>query len=164
MENNKMETYQQKKRRLFGRFHSMTKYLEVLGHLLNVTKTKDDIWSIVKSDNFIEESKTFEWILLCKDILSFENKTQLLKILTKYIEDWDKPYAMFVSKSEDCGLVSISSLHDINWNFSFNDEPDGIICLERIDHKERIILDFDMEDNKELLEISIYKSLDESNF
>ena len=157
MEEDEIETYQQKKRRLFGRFHSMTKYLEVLGHLLNVKKTKDDIWSIVKSDNFIEESKTFEWILLCKDIHSFEDKTQLLKILTKHIEDWNKPYAMFVSKSEDCGLVGISSLYDINWNFSFNDEPDGIICLERIDHKERIILDLDMEDNKKLLEISIYK-------
>lgn len=164
MGNNEIETYQQKKRRLFGRFHSMIKYLEVLGHLLNVTKTKDDIWSIVKSDNFIEESKTFKWILLYKDSFSFEDKTHLLKILTEYIEDWNKPYSMFVSKSEDCGLVGISSLHDINWNFSFNDEPDGIICLERIDHKERIILDFDMEDNKELLEISIYKSLDESNF
>ena len=164
MEEDEIETYQQKKRRLFGRFHSMTKYLEVLSHLLNVTKNKDDIWSIVKSDNFIEESKRFEWILLCKDFLSFENKTHLLKILTKHIEDWNKPYSMFVSKSEDCGLVDISSLHDINWNFSFNDEPDGIICLERIDHKERIILDFDMENNKELIEISIYKSLNESKF
>ena len=82
MENNKMETYQQKKRRLFGRFHSMTKYLEVLGHLLNIKKAKDDIWSIVKSDNFIEESKTFKWILLCKDSLTIQNKSQLLKILT----------------------------------------------------------------------------------
>lgn len=163
MGNNEIETYQQKKRRLFGRFHSMTKYLEVLGLLLNVTKTREDIWSIVKSDNFIEESKTFEWVLLYKDFSSFENKAHLLEILTKYIEDWNKPYSMFISKSEDCGLVGISSLHDINWNFSFNDDPDGIICLERIDHKERIILDFDMEDNKELLEISIYKSLDESN-
>ena len=164
MEEHEIETYQQKKRRLFGRFHSMIKHLEVLEHLLNATKTEDDIWSIVKSDNFIEKSKTFEWVLLYKDFFPFEDKPHLLKILTKYIEDWNKPYSMFISKSEDCGLVGISSLHNINWNFSFNDEPDGIICLERIDHKERIILDFYMEDNKELLEISIYKSLNESNF
>ena len=140
-----METYQQKKRRLFGRFHSMTKYLEELAQLLNVTKTKNDIWSIVRSDHFIEKSKTFKWFLLYKEIISFEDKTHLLNILNKHIEDWNKPYSMFISKSEDCGLVGISSLHEINWNFSFNDVPDGIICLER-------------SDNKELLEISIYKS------
>ena len=74
MEEHEIETYQQKKRRLFGRFHSMIKYLEVLGHLLNATKTEDDIWSIVKSDNFIEKSKTFEWVLLYKNFFPFRTK------------------------------------------------------------------------------------------
>lgn len=52
MGNKEVETYQQKKLRLFGRFHHMAAYLEELGFLLNVEKREDDIWSIVKSDTF----------------------------------------------------------------------------------------------------------------
>lgn len=153
-----METCQQKKRRLFGRFHSMEKYLKELNRLLNVNKSKEDIWSIEESDASIERSKTLEWILLYKEIFPFNDKVHLKEILQNYIETWDKPYRMFIPKSEDCGLVCISSLHEFNWDFNFYDESGGIICLERIDYKVRIILDY-YEDKKEYLEILIYNSL-----
>lgn len=153
-----METCQQKKMRLFGRFHSMEKYLEELNRLLNVKKSKEDIWSIEESDASIERSKTLEWILLYKEIFPFNDKAHLQEVLQNHIKVWDKPYRMFISKSEDCGLVCISSLHEINWDFNFYDESGGIICLERIDYKVRIILDY-YEDKKEYLEILIYNSL-----
>ena len=43
MKSCEMETYEQKQRRLFGRFHSMKAYLEELRRLLKVEKTADDI-------------------------------------------------------------------------------------------------------------------------
>ena len=73
MDNKEVETYQQKKRRLFGRFHHMAAYLEELGCLLNVEKREDDIWSIVKSDAFVEKAKGLEWTLLFKDVFPFKN-------------------------------------------------------------------------------------------
>ena len=56
-----IETYEQKQRRLFGRFHSMKAYLEELRRLLKVEKTADDIWSIVESDAFTQKGKALEW-------------------------------------------------------------------------------------------------------
>ena len=156
MDNKEVETYQQKKRRLFGRFHHMATYLEELGCLLNVEKREDDIWSIVKSDAFVEKAKGLEWTLLFKDVFPFKNKELLQEVLKNYVEDWNVPYSLFISHSEYCGLVSISSLYEINWYLYF---PDEIICLTRMDYKEHIIVDYYKEDDEELIEVEIKKSL-----
>ena len=155
MKSCEMETYEQKQRRLFGRFHSMKAYLEELRRLLKVEKTADDIWSIVESDAFIQKGKALEWTMLHHEIFPFKDKAHLRKILENHIEDWNQPYGMFIDKSADCGLVGISSLHDINWDFNFQDEPGGIICLTRRDYKEHIVLEYDIEEGMELFEIKI---------
>lgn len=158
MTTDRIETYQQKKRRLFGRFHHMAEYIEVLSRLLTITKKQEDVWSIVESDIFIEKSKIVKWELLYKDNFLFRDKQHLLDVLRNNIEDWNESFSFFISNSEYCGLVSISSLHEINWDFNFHDDPGGILCLESMNHKVRIILDYYMERNTELIEVSIYKS------
>ena len=87
MKSFEMETYEQKQRRLFGRFHSMKAYLEELRRLLKVEKTADDIWSIVESDAFIQKGKALEWTMLHHEIFPFKDKAHLRKILEYHIED-----------------------------------------------------------------------------
>lgn len=51
---NNNETYEQKRRRLFGKVNFLPAYLQQLNKLLNIEVTADMLLSIVKTDSFLE--------------------------------------------------------------------------------------------------------------
>ena len=71
--------------------------------------------------------------------------------------EMNAPYLMYLSYSLDCGLMRLSSLYDFNFNFSFYDEHAGIIIFTREDKKEKILLDYSEDNNKEIIEIEVYR-------
>ena len=160
MKENKEETYLQRKRRLFGRFHHMKTYIEELNRILKVKKTAEDIWSIVDSDNFVEESKKQRWALKYVRTIPFEEKQKLLYLLESNVITWNQPHMLYISNARDCGFVTISSLDDFNWNFNFYDESGGIVCFEDLNHTEKITLDYDEESSEYLIELKIYQSIE----
>lgn len=52
---NNNETYEQKRRRLFGKVNFLPAYLQQLNKLLNIEVTADMLLSIVKTDSFLEQ-------------------------------------------------------------------------------------------------------------
>jgi hypothetical protein len=49
----------------------------------------------------------------------------------------------------------IPNLSAFNWDFKFDDDPNGIIILTRQDGREEIVLDFYEEDDQNLLDIKL---------
>lgn len=151
------ESFEQKKRRLYGKQH-LPNYLEELNRLLLYKVEAKDLLSIVDTDNFITSAKVLdkESLILQKTIL-FSEKEKLLKIIKENVLDMNTPYLMYLSYSLDCGLMKLSSLYDFNFDFSFYDEHAGLIEFIREDQKERILFDYSEENQNEILEIEIYR-------
>lgn len=149
------ETYEQKKRRLFGKQH-LPKYLEILSRLLLREIHAQDLLSIVATDDFIRSTACFTDITPCyKKTIEFSDKTALKRILSEEVSDWEFPYTMYISGSLDCGLLVIPTLSWFNLDFSFDDDPGGITSFTRIDGEDHIVLDYYEEQGKYYLDIQI---------
>ncbi len=152
-----MENLEQKKRRLFGKKH-LPKYLEELNRLVRYEVKESDLLSIVDTDNFIESSKILDKnSLIFQKTILFSEKEKLLDLIKENTLEMNAPYLMYLSYSLDCGLMRLSSLYDFNFNFSFYDEHAGIIIFTREDKKEKILLDYSEDNNKEIIEIEVYR-------
>ncbi|WP_159434470.1 hypothetical protein [Bacteroides ndongoniae] len=153
----KEETYEQKKRRLFGRFHRLDDYLGELNHLIKHRVTKQEIMSIIDSDLFLESNRKYSWNSKLFQTIDFSNKALLLDILRQNISRWDMPYILYTVDSKDCGCVCLSSLDDFNWMYNMHDTHGGLIDFIRIDHRESICLDWDWDTQE--LDIEIQTSV-----
>lgn len=152
-----METYDQKKRRLLGN-KCLHRYLNELNRLFNGKINKQNLLSIVDTDTFLQSVSYFKDSKpYYKNIIKFSDKNTLKNILSAKITNWDVPYMVYLSDSLKCGLLEIPSLSYFNLDFSFFDEPSGIIIFIRMDGKEKILLDYYEDNNDYFLEIEIYK-------
>lgn len=149
-----METYEQKKRRLFGKKYLQT-YLGELKSILQINVDAVDLLSIVETDKLNEidysnySKKSFN--------ILFNEKDKLKEFIFNNCEQINKSYFIFTEYSLDCGTLKISKLQDFNFNFPFKSEHSGLISLIRDDLSEKIILDFSEENGVEYLEVEIYK-------
>ena len=78
---------------------------------------------------------------------------KLKEIVHSIEQDESIPYLIWLDQSTSCGLYMIPNLSAFNWDFKFDDDPNGIISLMRRDGKKEIVLDFYEEDNQNLLDI-----------
>jgi len=67
------------------------------------------------------------------------------------------PVALWLPKSSDCGLLQLPSIKEINFGFSFDLIPEGILVIATSDGLNRMLLDFsDEEDGQRSLEIELH--------
>jgi len=149
-----METFEQKKRRLFGK-QLLPKYLEELSKILNIQVDASNLLSIVEMDevrhNILAKKLKYKFKIL------FNDKEKLKQIIYNNIKSINEKYYVFTSYSTDCGILLIDSLQDFNFDFSFKDMHSGIVTLTRADLLEEVILDFYEESGGEYLDIEIYE-------
>ena len=149
-----METYEQKKRRLFGK-QFLPQYLEELNKILKIHVDSTNLSSIVEMDevrqNILAKKLKYKFKIL------FNEKEKLKEIIFSNIERFNDKYYVFTSYSMNCGILMIDSLQEFNFDFSFEDMRSGIITLTRADLFEEILLDFNEENGVEYLEIEIYE-------
>lgn len=152
-----METYEQKKRRLFGKQHLKT-YLEELNRIVKIDVVAADLLSIIETDKICDvKISSIPKNLRHSFKILFEEKEKLREIISNYIAKTHHKVYVITSYSMDCGALKINSLNDFNFDFSFKDEHTGLISLIREDLLEKIVLDFYKEDEIEYLEIEIYE-------
>jgi hypothetical protein len=149
-----METYEQKKRRLFGKQY-LQSYLGELKSILQISVETLDLLPIVETDK-LSEIDYSNYLKMSFNIL-FNEKNKLKEIIFKNCERVNKSYFIFTEYSLDCGTLKISKLQDFNFDFSFKSLHSGLISLISEDLSEKIILDFSEENGDEYLEIEIYK-------
>lgn len=149
-----METYEQKKRRLFGKQY-LQSYLGELKNILQISVDALDLLPIVETDKLIEIDYS-NYLKISFNIL-FNEKNKLKEIIFKNCERINKSYFIFTEYSLDCGTLKIRKLQDFNFDFSFKSLNSGLISLISKDLSEKIILDFSEENGVEYLEIEIYK-------
>lgn len=154
---NNNETYEQKRRRLFGKVNFLPAYLQQLNKLLNIEVTADMLLSIVKTDSFLEQIDFDSDTLFYKETISFEDKEKLQRIVRSKLLDWNANYMMELTNVKECGLLPIPNLSVFNWDFKYEDEKSGIIVFIRQDKKEELVLDFYEEDFQYFLDIEIYR-------
>ena len=75
------ETYEQKRRRLFGKVNFLPAYLQQLNKLLNIEVTADMLLSIVETDCFLEQIDFNSDTLFYKETIPFEDKENLQRIV-----------------------------------------------------------------------------------
>lgn len=148
------ESIEQKKRRLFGKQY-LAEYLAIIK---KITKYKNEdhikIISIPKTDIVINKN-----ILLEKDVvfrIPFNNKEELKHIVVEKCKK-NEPVYLYTDLSKDCGLVILNSIDEFNFEFNFDDEPNGLIILIGIESNYKILLDFYEEDDIKYIEIASYQ-------
>ena len=121
---NKTETYDQKKRRLFGRQY-LESYLKELDAITNKKINEEMLLSLVESDEInstvFTESRT--------TLIDFHDKEKLLLLLGDLAKLRNGEIYLYTSYSEDCGMLQLDSLMDFNVNFDFEDEHSGLITI-----------------------------------
>lgn len=147
------ETYEQKRRRLFGKVNYLPEYLNTLRRILKTEVTTNQLLSIVGTDDFLSRNKS--WLCVYKETIPFEDKRKLKEIVHSITQDENVPYFIWLDQSTNCGLYMIPNLSAFNWDFKFDDDPNGIIILTRQDGREEIVLDFYEEDDQNLLDIKL---------
>lgn len=145
-----METYEQKKRRLYGK-QLLTSCLNEFNKIIKVNIYATSLLSIVETDLIRNQIPTMK--IKYKYEILFSEKDKLKEIIFNNVENYNSSYYVFASYTENCGLLVINSLQDFNLDFSFKDVASGIITLVRCDLLEEIVFDFYEEDGMEYLEI-----------
>ncbi len=146
-----METYEQKRRRLFGKQH-LPLYLAELRRLTNIDDPKKNILSIEETDKILNIK--FSNFLKFSHKFFFDEKIKLKTEIEKYVANDQKHY-LFTSYSEDCGACLINKLSDFNFNFEFDDELFGLVTLVSGDLSMEFLLDFYEENNDKFIELEI---------
>lgn len=159
MQTGKTETYEQKKRRIFGRVKFLPKYLETLCHLFKMEITSERLLSIVDTDETLLYFCSCSWDYICKETILFEEKNKLKEIVYSFVQDANASYFVWIDGSSDCGLCMIPNLSVFNWSFDFDIDSNGIISFMRKDGEEEIVLDYYEEDNQYLLDIKLKKKM-----
>ncbi|WP_343703073.1 hypothetical protein [Chitinophaga sp.] len=149
-----METHEQKKRRLYGKRY-FKEYNSILEKLQKNGDPKRDLLSIAETDDFIAKSPDFS-LLISKKLL-FPDKEGLKSLITDNVKCQDQPFYLLNALSRDCGALKLSSLHDFNLDFHFYDDSSGIITLTAVSYKEKILLDFYIENDVQYLEVELYR-------
>lgn len=151
---NIIETFEQKKRRLFGK-QFLINYYDIL---LKITKYKNEnnikLLSIVETDNIISKIVNLERKRTEKII--FNNKFKLKNIIMEFFKDKSIIY-LCTDISLDCGILVLNSINDFNFDFRFEDEPTGVITLINSNSNLKILLDFYEENHNQFIEIEIFK-------
>lgn len=145
-----METYEQKKRRLFGKQY-LDIYLEELAHFLLINVSLSHLMSIVETDEVLEKNSAKRKIKTEK--ILFDDKIKLQELII----DLDIGYYLYTKYSLDCGAFKLASLRLFNFNFSFHSTTAGIITLFREDLKQKYVFDFYEEDNIRYMDIDVYE-------
>jgi hypothetical protein len=110
--------------------------------------TIEDTVRIIHKRKEISNTIPFE-----KLTLSFEAKDRLSSYLAKMAEIKKGKVYLFTEYSKNCGALLLNSLNDFNHKFSFNDEHSGIISFLSEDLKDKLVLDFYVENDKYILEL-----------
>jgi len=155
-----METYEQKKRRLFGKLNYLSQYLNELNRLVKNTNIQNHLISLIETDNiqFLDETK---WIKLT---MPFPIKRQYLcEIIPIFEQNSDTGFYLITEFSKDCGALFIESLVNFNSDFEFKDEHSGLIIIIDKDISKKLLLDFyESNDGNLIIEVEIYGSICES--
>lgn len=146
-----METTEQKRRRLYGK-QFLHEYLKELNALTNIQIEKDMLLSIEETDKLGKVSHEMSY----KSQIFFHEKDKLLIFIGQLIKLKNGMCYLWISYSNDCGILKLNSLNDFNVNFNFEDEHAGLIAIIMEDLSNELILDY-FEDNGEYyLDIETY--------
>ena len=148
------ESIEQKKRRLFGKQY-LVEYLAIIKKITKY-KNEDDIKiiSIPKTDIVINKNVLLEKNAVFR--IPFNNKTELKHIVVGICKK-NEPVYLYTDLSKDCGLVFLNSIDEFNFEFNFDDEPNGLIIFIGFESNYEILLDFYEEDGVEYIEIESYQ-------
>lgn len=152
------ETYEQKKRRLYGKQH-LYKYIKELNALTNIDVCNENLFSIVETDKIVsgikehlyKSSNTFS-----KSKILFSDKESLLILIGHIINLKNDEVYISTEFSLDCGLLKLASLNDFNVNFDYEKVTSGLFSITLKDFSNSLLFDFYEEDYEYYLEIESY--------
>ncbi len=146
------ESYEQKKRRLFGQ-QNMKNYLGIV-EKLTVNLDVPKVLSLIETDKILDEEKEME--LNSSLTLSFSDKSQVKQFVLKNLRLTVQKIYMITSLSKDCGIIEFESLHNFNFDFNFSDDPNGLISLINYEMSNKVLLDFYEEGGQKLIDLEYH--------
>ena len=133
-------------------------YLRKLSILIGRSVYEDQLLSVDETKTL--KNKPIFWTdkSRYKFSIGFENKDK--KIFKKYIAKLDKENKstiyIWINHVDECGLCVIHSLEEINWDFPYDIDQNGVIVFTDSNKKNMLLIDFytDMN-NKKLMEVEV---------
>jgi hypothetical protein len=135
---------------------NITSYLSELTLLANKNVNESDILDIIEVDDVRQKSFGLNDFEISKFRILFDDRvTEKFKnfIDTLYQANDNEVY-IWTKRTEICGLYKVESIKNINLNFPFKVNHEGILVFLSTDFKDKLLLDFSLDSNGEkMLEV-----------
>ena len=133
-------------------------YLRDLGVLLGRVVRPEEIGRVEEAELKRQKALKIPAIPMVSWEISLADKTseRFKCFVDKLSEVNPSPVDIWTSHTIHCGILSIPSLKEIRWDFSFSSIEDGILTFVTSDPRDNLFLNFCIDDsNEERLEIEI---------
>ena len=130
------------RKKIIGRAVFQKQYLEKANLYSKITIEKDDLLSVEETAKILNISREINRSVVSRLEFPFSNKEAVVKAIGEFERDADAPYYMFLEHCDFCGLIVLPTIWDFNFDFKYEDDPDGIVSIARTDLKKGLLLDY----------------------
>jgi hypothetical protein len=139
--------------------HAMPNYLRVLSTLTDKSILRDDLISLADTISLLDKMKDLRSQASQKIEIEFAQKKS--KDFSKFIHaltvSKEMPVYVWSEGASVCGLFKTHSLQDINFNFEYGIDGNGVFSFISSDLKDELLLDFyETSDGKRMIKIEVF--------
>lgn len=135
----------------------MKKYLADLSALLGRDVLQDELGPVEQVQVLQAEARKLSRLEKVCYEMAFAGKkdAHFKKFIGELFNANSLPVYLWASHVEECGLLLLPSIRDMNFDFSFDVDGNGVISLVTYDFKDGMLLDFFIDDGSERLIIEV---------
>ncbi len=142
--------------------HAIKNYLQVLSILTNRAVKKEDLTSLEKSLEIIAKHEYIRTLPNMKFEIGFEGRSsdQFKNFIRNLEKTKQSPIFIWSKGANSCGLLQVSSLFEINFEFEYEIDGNGVFVFTSDDLQDELLIDF-YENNEEqrMMKIEVYGHL-----
>jgi hypothetical protein len=142
--------------------HAIKNYLQVLSILTKRPVKKEDLISLEKTLEIIDKSKLIRALASKNFEIDFEDRTsdQFKNFIENLDENKRSPIFIWSKGANSCGLFQVSSLLEINFDFEYEIDGNGVFIFTSADLQDQLLVDFyENNEGQRKMKIEIYGNL-----
>lgn len=132
-------------------------HLAELTALIKAPIQDECFMSVEETDTLMNTRQAYTSKL--KKTTSFDDKHVLCAVINRIANYHDGRVLFFSDYSEYCGMYTLDSISNFNYDFNFDDEHSGLVSLQTHDNANRLVIDFYEEDDEYWLDTEVFGDL-----
>lgn len=133
-------------------------YLSELALLINQGINESDLSSLAEVDDTRRKASFLNGFPVSKFVISFNEKVteKFRRFIDALYQANDSEVYIWTKRTNVCGLYKIESIRNINLDFPFEINNEGILVFLSADFKDKLLFDFSLDSNgNHMLEIEM---------